>query len=227
MNLFKYLLGHQSLSRYMTDNYLKKILSETHGKVLEIGASPNSPYKKWSKSKEYLLTNCDMEYKKKENFKFDLAIDVKSIDLSGNEMDFVICVSVLEHVDDPLISMDEMLRVLKPGGNLIVAVPWLYPYHEAPKDYIRFSVDWFNQFSSKTIVKHIAVGNKFSSFANFYQLWFLKNWKKSRYRPLIFIKYILCCFIGVFFYFLYFFTKNKTTFKEDCMMNIFILKKII
>lgn len=226
MNLFKYLLVRPSLCRYMTDNYLKKILSKTYGKVLEIGASPNSPYKKWSKSKEYLLTNYDLDYKKNKDFQFDLKIDIKSIDLPNDEIDFVICVSVLEHIDDPLISMHEMLRVLKPGGSIIVAVPWQYPYHKAPKDYIRFSVDWFSQFSSKAKINHIPVGNKFSSFASFYQLWFLKNWKNSRYQPFTFIKFITCSFIGIFFYFMYFFTKNKKIFEEDCMMHIFLLKKI-
>jgi ubiquinone/menaquinone biosynthesis C-methylase UbiE len=35
----------------------------------------------------------------------------------------VVCSSVLEYVDDPAVALDEIHRVLKPGGHLLVSVP--------------------------------------------------------------------------------------------------------
>ncbi|MFO7709269.1 MAG: methyltransferase domain-containing protein [Desulfobacterales bacterium] len=41
--------------------------------------------------------------------------------------DLVICAEVLEHVPDPARTVAETLRVLKPGGHLVVSVPRRWP----------------------------------------------------------------------------------------------------
>jgi SAM-dependent methyltransferase len=49
----------------------------------------------------------------------------------------VLCTSVLEHVDNAEEAVREIVRILRPGGRLLVTVPFLYPTHEAPYDYWR------------------------------------------------------------------------------------------
>ena len=49
--------------------------------------------------------------------------------------DGVISVAVLEHVRDPFRCASEISRVLKPGGRLICAVPFLQPEHGYPNHY--------------------------------------------------------------------------------------------
>jgi SAM-dependent methyltransferase len=44
---------------------------------------------------------------------------------------------VLEHVDNAEYAVSEIARVLKPGGRLLITVPFLYPEHEAPYDFWR------------------------------------------------------------------------------------------
>ena len=51
----------------------------------------------------------------------------------------VLCMSVLEHLEDPACAIAEMHRVLTPGGRIIVSVPFLFPIHDAPGDYWRFT----------------------------------------------------------------------------------------
>jgi SAM-dependent methyltransferase len=51
--------------------------------------------------------------------------------------DTVLCTSVLEHVHDAEAVVSEIARILKPGGRLIITIPFLYPTHEAPYDYWR------------------------------------------------------------------------------------------
>lgn len=53
--------------------------------------------------------------------------------------DTVFCCSVLEHVKDPEKALLELARILKPGGTLILSVPFLYYLHGAPDDYFRFT----------------------------------------------------------------------------------------
>lgn len=53
-------------------------------------------------------------------------MDIHSIPFEANTFDVVFCNHVLEHVDDDLKAMREMLRVLKPGGWGIIQVPLDY-----------------------------------------------------------------------------------------------------
>jgi len=46
---------------------------------------------------------------------------------------------VLEHIKEPGTAWSEIARVLRPGGKLIVSVPFLYGLHELPHDYHRWT----------------------------------------------------------------------------------------
>jgi SAM-dependent methyltransferase len=49
--------------------------------------------------------------------------------------DAVLSIAVLEHVRDPFRCANEIIRVLKPGGDLFCAVPFLQPMHGYPNHY--------------------------------------------------------------------------------------------
>jgi SAM-dependent methyltransferase len=49
--------------------------------------------------------------------------------------DAVLSIAVLEHVRDPIQAAREIVRVLKPGGELLCAVPFLQPMHGFPHHY--------------------------------------------------------------------------------------------
>ncbi len=53
--------------------------------------------------------------------------------------DAVLCNQVLEHVFNPHEFVAEMHRVLKPGGRLVLTVPFVWDEHEQPFDYARYS----------------------------------------------------------------------------------------
>jgi SAM-dependent methyltransferase len=63
----------------------------------------------------------------------------KSWPLPDASFDVVLCTQVLEHVDDLELAVREIDRVLKPGGVVVVSVPFSYNEHGAPDDYRRFS----------------------------------------------------------------------------------------
>ncbi|MDD4915698.1 MAG: methyltransferase domain-containing protein [Methylococcales bacterium] len=52
-----------------------------------------------------------------------------------NSFDAVLSFAVLEHVKNPWLCAQEIVRVLKPGGDLICAVPFLQPMHGYPHHY--------------------------------------------------------------------------------------------
>lgn len=53
----------------------------------------------------------------------------------------MICTSVLEHVQNPWKVAAQFARVVRPGGLLFVTAPWIFPIHEHPADYWRFTTD--------------------------------------------------------------------------------------
>ncbi len=53
--------------------------------------------------------------------------------------DAVILSQVIEHLETPLLAVQEAHRLLKPGGLVFLSFPFLYPQHAPPRDYLRFT----------------------------------------------------------------------------------------
>jgi SAM-dependent methyltransferase len=52
----------------------------------------------------------------------------------------VSCLAVLEHLQRPDIAMQEMARVLMPGGYILLETPGLQPYHGYPNHFQNFTL---------------------------------------------------------------------------------------
>jgi len=59
--------------------------------------------------------------------------------LQNDSFDTVILLEVLEHLERPEQALKEIQRVLRPGGTLILSLPFLYPVHDAPFDFQRYT----------------------------------------------------------------------------------------
>lgn len=75
-------------------------------------------------------------------------VDYPSTDIVGvgqrlpfrdDAFDGVLSIAVLEHVSDPFGCAKELVRVLKPGGEIICAVPFLQPEHGYPHHYFNMT----------------------------------------------------------------------------------------
>ena len=68
-----------------------------------------------------------------------LAFDGQHIPFPDASVDHILCTEVLEHAEDPVALIADMHRVLRPGGTLLVTVPFAARVHYAPHDYHRFT----------------------------------------------------------------------------------------
>ncbi|MEQ1500198.1 MAG: class I SAM-dependent methyltransferase [Parcubacteria group bacterium] len=111
--------------------------------VLDVGGG--EPFTKWLSEYKGIFDKCDyktMDYDRSTSP--DIVGDIHNIPLQNDTVDAIICNCVLEHVENPILAVKEMYRVLKPGGKVFVHVPSIYPYHARKghyPDYWRFFDD--------------------------------------------------------------------------------------
>jgi SAM-dependent methyltransferase len=80
----------------------------------------------------------------------DLFADARALPLSDGSVDHALLLDVLEHIPDPELCLAELSRVLKRDGTLTVQVPFLYPVHDAPLDFHR----WTRHGLERAAVRH-------------------------------------------------------------------------
>ena len=67
--------------------------------------------------------------------KIDIISDIINIPLPNESQDIILVSEVFEHLSDPLRALDELCRILKPLGTLIITTPFCSPVHFSPEFY--------------------------------------------------------------------------------------------
>jgi SAM-dependent methyltransferase len=101
----------------------------------------------------------------KELTSYDIASDlpgavIGSLDampFADGSFDTILCNAVLEHVERVEAVVGELARILRPGGHLVLAVPFLQPHHDCPRDFRRYTKDGLVALGEAAGLKAIAV----------------------------------------------------------------------
>jgi len=150
------------------------------GVVVDLGCG-NSSYKDdiVKKSQQYIgvdWPNCQHNQKS-----IDIFADLNLyLPFRTNRVDTVVSFEVLEHLSEPQSFLHEACRILKPGGQLFVSVPFQWQIHEAPYDCYRYTKYGLEYILKKSGFSDIVITSK----TGFWLTWFLK----FNYHSLRFIK---------------------------------------
>lgn len=87
----------------------------------------------------------------------DIVADAEKLPFETNTIDAVVLDNVLEHVRRPAVVVAEALRVLKPHGQIYVAVPFVIPYHSSPGDFYRWSEEGLRELMKDFNEKELKV----------------------------------------------------------------------
>ena len=125
-----------SYRRRAIDRFLEESKSFYQGVVLDIGGRDRGAFRK-PREQATRWINADIEWK----YKPDLCMDVAAQAIKSSSVDVVNAVELFEHVYLINEGLTECARVLKKGGHLLIAVPFLYPLHSDPFDFQRWTKD--------------------------------------------------------------------------------------
>ncbi len=106
-------------------------------RVLDAGAG-TAPYRELFAHCDY--ATADWEASMHEGARTaDIVASLDALPVPDASFDAVLNTQVLEHVTDPVKVASELHRVLVPGGRLWLTAPLLWPLHEEPYDFWRFT----------------------------------------------------------------------------------------
>jgi SAM-dependent methyltransferase len=95
----------------------------------------------------------------------DLFGDGQRLPFVSGCFDTLLALEVLEHVRSPDACLAEAARVLRPGGRLLLSVPFVAPLHQLPFDYYRFTPGGIEAMLSRHgfAIDHVLTRGNFAS----------------------------------------------------------------
>lgn len=101
-----------------------------------------------------------------------------ALPFDANTFDTVTSIQVLEHVYEPNLMFTELVRVLRPGGHLIVLIPQTSILHHAPDHFYNFTRYWARESARRSglaVVEEVSLGGRWSSTASHLFHFFLQS----------------------------------------------------
>jgi SAM-dependent methyltransferase len=107
------------------------------GDVLDIGGDTRSAYRKYF-AKDARVTTINLDPSAQPDISLDLEKTIAGNNLE-QRFDEVLLVNVLEHIYRADGLLADACACVRPGGRVVVVVPFLFPVHPSPKDFRRFT----------------------------------------------------------------------------------------
>jgi SAM-dependent methyltransferase len=132
------------LAWWQLNAQLVQIAPRARGRLLDVGCGDKPyehifrPYVSEYVGVEYADVFDTTQASKRER-QPDFYYDGKTLPFEADSFDTVLSVQVLEHTPHPQTVVNEMGRVAKKGGLVIVHVPFSFRLHEEPNDFFRYT----------------------------------------------------------------------------------------
>lgn len=173
----RYAIDHKKTSSIIINklhvDFLLGCKSLFSGKLLDAGCG-EKPYSLIYNDLVEESIGCDVPTCKHNQNCIDIFATIDKLPFLNEEFDTILCTNVLEHVANAEDGFAELSRILKKDGNIIISVPFLYPVHEAPYDFYRYTqygiihLLEINNFEVKKIVPWGGIGLEMVVFFNLF-----------------------------------------------------------
>lgn len=106
--------------------------------------------------------------------------------------DCAMATEVLEHCPEPSVTLAEIYRILKNGSPFVLTVPFIWPTHESPHDFFRytpFALRYLLEKAGFVDIEVVCLGGWNASLAQVLALW-LKRKRMSKSKQKILYYFI-------------------------------------
>ena len=137
LNLIRRIVHILLPTRRPLNRFLKSISPDYKNlDILEIGSGDTNKNQSaeqiFPNAKVFVQTDVNNSYGHKH-------LDITSAIQIEEKFDLVLCTNVLEHIFDIKPAIKNLSYLLKEKGHLVVSVPFIYPLHDEPEDFWRFT----------------------------------------------------------------------------------------
>lgn len=204
------------LGLYRGINSSAKLL---RGRLLDFGCG-SKPYRKLFEVEEYVGLDIEESGNHKQHKSVDVFYDGTVIPFENETFDSVFTSEVFEHVFNLDEVIQELNRVLKINGKILVTVPFVWDEHEIPYDFGRYSSYGIKYTMEKHGFEIISLHKTSNFVLSIFQLWNSYMFQQlSRWKPLQIILPVVLPVIHTIAYLANFILpKNKDLYLNNVML---------
>jgi len=140
------------------------------GKMLDFGCG-KKPYKDLFSVDEYIGLDIEESGHSHRNEQIDIFYDGKTIPFGDNFFDSVFSSEVFEHIFNVDEIIPELHRVMKPGGYLLITLPFVWAEHEIPYDFARYTSFGIEHLLQKWGFEVIKIEKTTNYVETVFQMW--------------------------------------------------------
>jgi SAM-dependent methyltransferase len=158
----------QWFALFREDRNLKRTCAGLSGVVLDVGCADGKPRRYLPRGTRYVGVDYYSTAQEWYGTRPDIYADARALPLADASVDHSLLLDVLEHIPQPDRCLAELQRTLKRGGSLTIQVPFLYPVHDAPLDFhrwTRFGLQRAAEEHGFSIAEEMAVGHPLETAA--------------------------------------------------------------
>lgn len=135
--LRRYILHFETAIETAVERFSAEL--STGALVLDAGAGEGQYQSRFSTRHRYVGVDLGIGDTAWDYAGLDALADLMALPFRDCTFDGCLNIVTLEHVRDPARVIEELHRVLKPGGELLLIVPHEWEEHQTPHDYFRYT----------------------------------------------------------------------------------------